>query len=229
MAPLGTPGAGPPKKGIPMLRKLLTTMAAAILTVLAFAPTAQAAVTTIAVGSSTTGNHTVTLANKGSISVTMGSITAGCTSASGSGYVKAGSPPASSSYLVITSTTFTGCTGPLGIPVTLSQVCDLVVSYDGSPTVAAALTDVVDGTLAVNNCLQVTGTGCSMTVGNSVDADFNETVKATSPSKQDLVISGTGLTAQNVSGCFGLVSNGASISFNLTFNVTSANGSVNFS
>ncbi|WGX97964.1 hypothetical protein [Nocardioides sp. L-11A] len=222
-----------------MLRKLLTTLAAAVLTVLAFSPAAQAAtgpLRAITVGNPALpdGAYPVTLANKGPITVTMGSIPAGCTSATGSGYVNSSNTSAPNPYLVITSTTFTGCTGPLGISVAINQVCDLVVSWDlvggALPTVDDLFTDTVDGTLAVNNCLVVDGPGCDLTVNNSVDADFKEAIKSTTGTTtvQDLVISGPGLTADNVVGCFGMVPPNASINFNLTFNVTSANGPINF-
>lgn len=225
----------------PMLRKLLTTLAAAVLTVLAFSPAAQAAtgpLRAITVGNPALpdGAYPVTLANKGPITVTMGSIPAGCTSATGSGYVNSSNTSAPNPYLVITSTTFTGCTGPLGISVAINQVCDLVVSWDrvqpgnALPTVDDLFTDIVDSTLTVNNCLVVDGPGCDLTVNNAVDAKFHEPVKSTTGTTtvQDLVISGPGLTTDNVVGCFGMVGTGDSINFNLTFNVTSANGPINF-
>lgn len=120
---------------------------------------------------------------------------------SGPGPVVPPAPPFS-----FTSSTWGGCVGLLGLPMSITQLSTLTVTATGGSSVAVSNIDlhIQDGSPG--------GPLCSFDVSGNTTGTYNS-------GSQDLSISGPGLTASNITGCFGQVTTAASLTG--TFHVTS--------
>ncbi|GAA1527862.1 hypothetical protein [Nocardioides humi] len=228
-------------------RKLhrLLAVPAALVAVLAFAPAATAASTptTIEVGGvADNAWHDITGVNKGNITASLGGLDATCTSANPVGYaadgdgVLAADPyTAGTTYMRFSDLGLTGCTGIEIAPVNITNNCDAEVRTTPGALVTDAMVDDVDSVLFLGTvgapCLHVQTVGfpCSMDIYGTTPAVFHETPKGT-PQVQDLSAGSTGLFATNVTnpGCLFIVNNGDPVTFNLTVNLTSPDGLINF-
>lgn len=120
-----------------------------------------------------------------------------CVSSTATGTAKSGSGHAGAGLGSITRTTFTSCSGPLGITFTVQHngVWSLnAVSYN-------ATTGVTTGTIT-NVSANIRGSTCSALVTGSVDVTY------TNGTGVLRVLPNNTLTVSNVSLCFGLMRNG---------------------
>lgn len=156
-------------------------------------------------------------------------VTMGCTGVSAAGTVTDGTALANDIIAEITNTTWTGCTGPLGIAMAVDQKpagptanpWDLVATGTATPAktdVVTGYVDNVDATVRSTNPLLP----CSFRVIGSADASFDEDSKATPGTGQDLQVNETSgnLVLTGVSGCFGLLADGDTADFVGAFNVS---------
>lgn len=106
-----------------------------------------------------------------------------------------------------TSSTWVGCTGLLGLTMSITQLSTWTVTGSGGSSVAVNNIDV-----HVKD--DSTGGGiCSFDVSGNTTGTYNS-------STQILSINGSGLATSSIIGCFGVVTNPASLTG--TFHVTSA-------
>lgn len=119
---------------------------------------------------------------------------------------------------MITSITFTSCTGPLGITFTASVTGPFplnAASYNSSTGVTSGSISKIHGALS--------SSFCSATIdGSSATAD-NGSVNVTYTNSNDhlqVVTTGSTLHIYNVSGCFGLIKNGDSATFAGTYTIS---------
>lgn len=203
-----------------MLRTLITTTAA-VAAILASAPAANAG--PLEVGSNPPGNYPITATSVGA-SMSFPGTTISCTFAAATGVVHAAaSVPAP--YLELTSSAFLGCTPS---PLKINQVCDLEISLDAGNTFTNSLTDTVDS-LVSSDCIRIGddygGILCSFDIYGTTpnfSASFDE-------GSQQLSINVSGIYTSSVSGCFGWISNGDPMSYNMTFAInTGSSGPINF-
>jgi hypothetical protein len=181
------------------------TAAAAVLT-LSAAPALAATTYTVSPGGAytgTAGTTTFTDTSTGSVLT--------CKSATAKGTLKSGSGLSGTGIGTITSTTFTTCTGPLGLTFTVTQVgtWSLNITSNSGGTSVGNVSNV-DATLS--------GPLCSATVKGAADATYvNSTgVLTLKP------VSGSGhtLTVSGVSGCLGLIKNGDTSTFNGAYTIS---------
>ncbi|HEY1617048.1 MAG TPA: hypothetical protein VGG25_05485 [Streptosporangiaceae bacterium] len=190
------------------LTKVLLSGAVAAAAVLTFSVTPAFAATTFTVSpggayTGTAGTTTFTDTNTGSALT--------CKSATAKGTLKSGSGLSGTGIGTITGTTFTTCTGPLGISFTVKQVgtWSLNLTSYTSPT-STGYVSGIDATLS--------GSLCSATVTGSADATYSNstgvlTLKPVSGSGHTLTISG-------VNGCLGLLNNGNTSTFNGAYTIS---------
>jgi hypothetical protein len=190
------------------LTKVLLAGAAATAAALTFsvAPAFAATTYTVAPGGSytgTAGTTTFTDTNTGSALT--------CKSGKAAGTLKAGAGLSGTDIGTIASSSFTTCTGPLGITFTVKQSgtweLNLTASSGGTST------GYVSGISA-----SISGSLCSATVTGSADATYVNstgvlTLKPVSGSGHTLTISG-------VSGCLGLLNNGNTSTFNGAYTIS---------
>jgi len=139
-----------------------------------------------------------------------------CTSSTATGNAIRGSGQPGAGIAKITGTTFSNCTGPLGISFTVLHSGTWLLNAV-TPTATGA-----DGTITAIQA-RLSGSLCSATVSGSVPAKFVNSNTATPPSQAQLQVLPTNpgtLTISNVSGCFGLIRNGDKASFRGTYNIT---------
>ncbi len=136
-----------------------------------------------------------------------------CKSAGAKGKLKSGRHLSGKDIGTITSTSFTKCTGPLGISFKVKQsgTWELTVTKYSSKSggVATGYISKIHATLS--------GPSCAATVTGEADASFSNktgdlTVKPVSKSGHVLKIS-------KVSGCFGLINNGNTSGFTGTYKI----------
>jgi hypothetical protein len=189
---------------------------------------------TVAIGGSTAtqnaaytaasqGNGIEFVAHNGANDVEMA-----CTSVTAAGVIHGGTST-SGDIADIASTTWSGCTGPLGLSLAVDQLpvgsgstpWDIVATGAASSGTSDVVTGYVDGV-----GVRVTSTNpfipCTFTVTGSADASFDE-------AGQDLDVNETSgnLGISGVSGCLGLIANGNTADFVGGFDVTVPAGAVN--
>lgn len=129
-----------------------------------------------------------------------------CTSATAAGIFTNGTHTSGAGLGTITSTTYNGCAGPLGLHFTVAQSGTWLfnaVSYDPA--------GVTGGTIS-NISATLSGTGCSANVTGTVPVTFTN-----SNSQLTVNPTGTGLHVSNVSGCFSLINNNDVVTFDGRF------------
>ncbi len=193
---------------IPLTKVLLAGAAAATAALaLSVAPaSALTATFTVSPGGSYSGSAgTTTLSD----TTTGNALT--CKSATAAGTLKSGSGLSGTDIGTITSTSFTSCTGPLGLTFTVKQsgTWNLNITSN-SGGVSTGFISSVKASLS--------GPLCSATVTGSADASYSNstgvlTVKPVSGSGHTLTVSG-------VSGCLGLINNGDTSTFNGAFTIS---------
>jgi hypothetical protein len=134
-----------------------------------------------------------------------------CTSGTAKGTLKSGSGLSGTDIGTITSTSFSSCTGPLGLTFTVKQsgTWDLNITSSSGGTSAGYISGI-DASLS--------GPLCSATVTGSADAKYvNSTgVLTLKP------VSGSGhtLKVSDVSGCLGLINSGDTSTFNGAYTIS---------
>jgi hypothetical protein len=131
-----------------------------------------------------------------------------CASSTATGTAKSGSGHAGAGLGSITGTTFTSCSGPLGITFTVQHVGVWslnAVSYN-------ATSGVTTGTIT-NVAANIRGSTCSASVTGFVDATY------TNGTGILRVLPNNTLTVSNVVGCFGLMRNGDRVRFDGSYTV----------
>jgi hypothetical protein len=190
------------------LTKVLLSGAVAATAVLAFSVTPAFAATTytVAPGGAYTGSAGTTTFTD---STTGSTLT--CKSGTAAGTLKNGAGLSGTGIGTITSTTFTTCTGPLGITFTVKQVgtWSLNLTAYASP-ISTGYISGIDATLS--------GSLCSATVTGSADATYSNSTGVLTLKP----VSGSGhtLTVSNVNGCLGLLNNGNTSTFNGAYTIS---------
>jgi hypothetical protein len=190
------------------MTRVALAVAAASATLMLSATAALATDTTFTVspGGSITGTAGTT-----TLKDTTSGTSLSCTSAKASGTLKKGSGLSGTDIGTITSTTFSTCTGPLGITFTVKQVGTWDINATASSGgVTTGNISSVDATLS--------GSLCSATATGSVDASYSNstgvlTLKPVTGSGHTLKISG-------VNGCLGLINNGDTATFTGAFTLS---------
>jgi hypothetical protein len=142
-----------------------------------------------------------------------------CKTSGAGGTAKSGSGQKGTDLVPITSSTFTTCSGPLSLTFTVTTSASTSNPWELSATTYAS--GVTHGTLT-NIKATLSGTGCSATVGGTT-ATATGSVKGTytnSTGKLKILPTGGTLHIWNVSGCFGLLTNGDASSFVGTYTIT---------
>jgi hypothetical protein len=233
------------------LRKFLiagSALAAAATPVLI--PAAQASnptggpVASISVGGSTvTANYPATLVLKSGTSITVDAYGTPtkltCSAGNAAGTVHAGSP-APSPYLNFSAMSVTCVSWNPNVTLSINlptNGCG-VVSHDPSYTNAHDGTvdtgpkggkfAVVDGNFGLSTFCPMTWTtaACTITVGGSTGAQFDENIKSSPPDTQSLIIKGSGLVVRSASFlCLGVIAVGDPVTFNnVVFNLVTNGG-----
>lgn len=193
---------------IKMRRRVLSLFAvvvaaAATLALAVVVPAAAVPATwTVTPGGAFTGNagRTVLTNARSGAQLTCASSTARGTAKTGSGHPGAGLGS-------ITNTTFTGCTGPLGITFTVTHI------GTWSLNAVSHASGVTTGTMT-NIAARLSGPLCSASVSGFVNVTYTNATGALR------VIPNNTLTLANVSGCFGLLRNGDLTRFDGSYTVT---------
>jgi len=185
------------------------------------AATAMAALTLSATSALATAT-TYTVSPGGSYSGTAGTTTftdnntgneLSRTSGKASGTLESGSGLSGTDIGTITSTTFSKCTGPLGLSFTVKQVGTWDINITSSSGgISDGFISSVDATLS--------GPLCSATVTGSADASYSNSTGVLTLKP----VSGSGhvLTVSGVSGCLGLINNGDTSSFDGAYTISPA-------
>jgi hypothetical protein len=234
------------------LRKILIAGSAiAAAAALALIPAAQAStpggnVGSIRVGTNTTGNHPVTLGLKSGTSVTMnvfGTPTKFTCSAGGAtGTAHAGSP-APNPAINFTGLSITCDSFIANQTVTITVPTNGCVNWTWSAAalVHDGLTDTgpkggkfqeVLGALNLPTGCDATASAgpCTITIGGSTTANFDEDKNPGAGVTQNLNLKGNGLVVRSASFlCLGSVSVGSALTMNsVNYNVSSVNGAIDF-
>ncbi|WP_167007278.1 hypothetical protein [Mumia sp. ZJ430] len=192
---------------------------------------------TVAVGGNSSGTvYNVTGTSKGAVTFVVNGVNMGCTGATAAGTIDSGALTApvapdtlGEDVAVLATTTWTGCIGPGGLAMTVTQSsawCLYLNPYSQAST--APLTNVFNG--VIKNCngtavmanvkdTATNGAICNFNVQGRAVGSFNEAAKANGT--QDLTVAepGTNLTVSGVAGCLGAITNGNGASFNGVYNV----------
>ncbi|WP_262852236.1 hypothetical protein [Mumia quercus] len=177
----------------------------------------------VTVGGATTGSHAISGHTTGAISFNAGGVAMSCTSGTATGSVTAGSytPYPTPNVATITGTTWSGCVGPLGIPMNVAH----------SGTWGLQITGNESGTVTPGRLVNISATVtsatpglCSFKVAGTVNGSFNDATSTGAHTHNgqllSVVTAGSTLTVSNVVGCFNLIPNGASANFAGTYHVT---------
>lgn len=199
---------------------LLSVAAGASAVALTAAPAIAAPTYTVKAGTTTTGTTSYTAATTGAspqVKFAAGTNNLSCTSATATGSIKLGSGLSGAGLGSITGSTWTGCIGPLNLPVTVVQTGTWSVNATGTTTATGVTAGTVSNVAAT---VSVNQGGCSFNVTGSVKSAL-----VTTATKQQLKVKPQlTLTIGNVVGCFGLLSNGTKASFAATYKLKAANG-----
>jgi len=141
-----------------------------------------------------------------------------CTSSTSKGTLKKGSGISGANLGSITAQTFTNCTGPLGLQLTVTtKHFPWTLSGTSFNATTGTTTGFINGIEAT-----VTGPSCSLTVAGTT-ATTPAKVKVTytnSTGKLKVLTTGGTLHTWNVNGCAGLIGNGDASTFSGTYTVT---------
>ncbi|KAA1422591.1 hypothetical protein FE697_010365 [Mumia zhuanghuii] len=160
-------------------------------------------------GGYTPNPASVKFTSVGAIGFDVPLVSMGCTSSNGTGSLKVGASVANP-HASISSIGFTGCTGPGGLPMTVTTAAGWNLSITGGgPTVwNGTITNI-----AAHVVDAVGGTTCAFDVNGSVNGSFDE-------GTQDLTITSSSLTVSNMTGgCLGLIANGDPATFSGTYDL----------
>ncbi|MFB9314526.1 hypothetical protein [Nocardioides plantarum] len=213
-----------------MKRTLLSTLAvAASAAILAMAgPATAAGPYTLTVGGSSTGTPAFTgTTTSAGISFNTPLVAMSCTSATATGTLAPGTGVSGAAIASINATTWSGCIGPLGLPMTVSGSGSWKLNATGTATTGTS--DNVAGNISgVTATVSQTGnpTACSFKVTGVVDGIFKEGTSQLQVTPPTAVGS---LVISNVVGCYGLVANGDPADFNGTYNIASPGGAIRIS
>lgn len=205
-----------------MLRRttlLVGTLAGASAVVLSAGPALAATTYTVKAGTTTSGSTAYSAKTTGASPqikfTTSSGLNLGCTSGTAKGAVRLGSKLSGVALGSITGTTWTGCTGPLGLSLNVAQVGTWNINATGTTSAKGVTAGTISGIVA-----NVSGSGCSFTVSGTVKAAVTATA-----TKQLLQVKPTqALKISNVSGCFSQISNGNTASFAATYAITATAG-----
>lgn len=212
-----------------MKRTLLSTLAIAASTVIVAltGPAMAAGPYTLTVGGSATGTPAFSGTSAGGITFDTPLVGMSCSGATANGTLAPGTGVSGAAIASINATTWTGCIGPLGLPMTVTGSGSWKLNATGTAT--AGTSDNVAGNISsITANVAQTGnpSACSFKVTGVVDGVFKEgtsQLQVTSPTAVgSLVIS-------NVVGCYGLVANGDPAEFNGTYNIASPAGAIRIS
>lgn len=211
-----------------MARRLTSALAlsAGAATLALAVPAMAAGPYTVSVGGSTTGTPAFS-ATASNITFTTPSVDMSCTGATASGTVKAGANATGAGIASITAAGFSGCVGPLGLPLTVQATTPWTLNATGTAT--AGSSDTVQGTITgVSAYVFQTGSpaSCNFKVTGSVDGSFQEAgqkLNVTPPT------AGAVLTISAVTGCYGLISNGDTAEYTASYAITSPAGAIGIS
>ncbi|HVV24948.1 MAG TPA: hypothetical protein VHF06_36290 [Pseudonocardiaceae bacterium] len=109
------------------------------------------------------------------------------------------------------STTWTNCTGPLGLGFTVTGAGNWDVNGTGETTGGVTPGSITGASASVDD----PGV-CSFDVNGDVQGDYTN---GTSTSTLSVVADGSTLTISNVSGCFGIINDGDSATFEGTYQI----------
>lgn len=146
-----------------------------------------------------------------------------CVSATASGVMKLGAHISGTKAATITKTTWTKCTGPLGITLTPKQVGTWYLNGAARPV--NGVTKVFISNVVANVTTSLPG--CQFTVKGSADGTYtNSTGKLTLAPR-----AGTGhvLKASNAGSCAGQINNGDKLVFKGSYTITTAAGRIKIS
>jgi hypothetical protein len=138
-----------------------------------------------------------------------------CKSAGAKGKLKSGRHLSGKGIATITSTSFTKCTGPLGISFKVKQsgTWKLNVSkYKYTHSKGGVSTGYISDIKAI-----LSGPSCSATVTGEADASYSN--RTGDLSVKPVSKSGHVLKISKVSGCFGLINNGNTSGFTGTYKI----------
>lgn len=167
----------------------------------------------------------------GGVSLQAGSSpTMGCSTAHVNGQVHGGNTSFSGPIASISSSSWSGCTGPAAIPMTVTYIGTWHFHGTGGET--AAISDVVTGYVAgiKTRWSSVTPGVCSFDLMGDAYAELHESVyRMPGWWGQDLVIdeSGGNLTVSNISGCLGVLAPNDPADFAVTFQLKTFNAANN--
>ena len=203
---------------------LLTVAAGASAVALSAAPAIAAPTYTVKAGTQTTGTTAYTAATTGAspqvaFSDTTSGLNVSCTSSTAKGAIKLGKSLAGAGLGSITSSTWTGCLGPLNLAMTVTQTATWNVNATGTTTTTGVTAGTISGIAATVTANQG---GCSFNVAGTVKSALT-----TTPTKQTLAVKPTAtLAISNVVGCFGQINNGDKASIKATYKITAAAGKI---
>ena len=208
------------------LRRILAVTSAAALVTIA-GPAWAAGPYTITAGTTSGGDVAYTAATTGAspqIHFNTPNVEMTCASGTAAGLLHTGSSPDGVNIASIDSTTWTDCLGPLGLAMTVTQTGDPVpwqLNVTGTPTggVTVGTIDQVSAHVAAT----VNPDDCRFDVTGSVDGNFNESGQAltiTTPT------AGAQLDVTNVVGCFGLVSDPDTATFEGVYAISNPAGPI---
>lgn len=189
---------------------LMTAGAAAVAT--ALAGPAFAASWTVTGNTNADGSYS---AAAGTTTLKDGSVNLTCTSATAKGVLANGSYATGDGIGTIAASTFTSCSGPLGLRFNVTQ--------NGTWSINAVQPDatagVTDGTIT-NVSASLSGPSCTATVTGGVQGTYTNGTGVLSVNPSAPNPNGVQLTVSGVSGCFGLIKNGDHPTFTASYNVT---------
>ncbi len=190
---------------------LVTAAAAAATLGLGVAP-AFAAPWTISGNTNADGHYNGTAGTTTLKDTTTGTVLT-CTSATATGQLANGTYT-TNAVGTVSATTFTSCTGPLGLTFNVTQVGTWTVN-----ALSSAGGGVTNGSITGVGAT-ISGPGCSASVTGSVTGTYtNGTAK--------LAVNSGGLTISGVSGCLGLIKNGDASTFTATYSIAPSTIAIN--
>jgi hypothetical protein len=138
-----------------------------------------------------------------------------CTSATAAGVLKNGSYASGNGIGTVAGSTFTSCSGPLGLTFGVKQNAPWSINAV-QPDATAGVTD---GTITGVDAT-MSGTGCSARVTGGVPGTYTNGTAVLSVNPSAPNPTGVTLTISSVSGCFGLIRNGDTATFTASYKVT---------
>ncbi|MHA3704048.1 hypothetical protein ACXR2U_17910 [Jatrophihabitans sp. YIM 134969] len=205
----------------------VTVTAGALLAVTGLTGASAFAATTykVTAGTKTSGQQDYTAATKTGTTDAPGiyfkdktsGLELGCTKGTAAGAANLGASVAGAGLASISSTTWTSCAGPGGIPLTPTQNGTWNLNAKGKTNSSG----VTKGSISNVNAT-VSGPGCTFTVSGAVDGSYTNSTGALKVA----TVAGTGnvLKVSAVTGCFSQINNGDIVIFKATYKVTTSSG-----